>query len=82
MKIIPLITLFLTCFTFGSYAQDNLIKDYNKFSVEANVGLNSPSDLFTPGAYTADPNQYINFTILEIIYNGNYWQISYGKKFA
>lgn len=64
MKTIPLLTFLIVSLSFGSYAQDSLIEDYNKFSVEANVGLNSPNDLFTPGAYTVDPNEYLNFNTI------------------
>lgn len=51
MKTIPLLTFLLTCFTFSSYSQDDLIGEYNKLSIEASVGLNSPSDFFSSNKY-------------------------------
>lgn len=61
MKTIPLLTFLLTFFTFSSYSQDDLTGEYNKLSIEASVGLNSPSDLFSSNKYySTGPDAFLN----------------------
>jgi OOP family OmpA-OmpF porin len=53
--------LFVAITSFVAYSQDKSSKDYNVFSVEANVGINKPGENFSPGYFTADPKVYFNF---------------------
>jgi len=50
--------------SFVMYSQEDTRteKDYNSFSVEANVGQNKPGDVFAPGYYTAEETNYFNFS--------------------
>lgn len=51
----------IACFV--TYAQEKTKseRDYNVFSVEANVGQNKPNEVFSPGYFTAHPGKYANF---------------------
>jgi OOP family OmpA-OmpF porin len=53
---------FLFTFTFYSIAQERSTDavEYNRLSIEGNVGVNKPDDNFTSGYNTSDPNTYLN----------------------
>ncbi len=59
--------LFVAITSFVAYSQDKSSKDYNVFSVEANVGINKPGENFSTGYFTADPKVYFNLTELIIL---------------
>lgn len=59
-KIIYALVVFTTIMSF-SQEEATSERDYNVFSVEANVGQNKPGEVFSPGYYTADPSTYANF---------------------
>jgi|688.fasta_scaffold01163_25 OOP family OmpA-OmpF porin len=51
----------IACFV--TYAQEKTKseRDYNVFSVEANVGQHKPNEVFSPGYFSANPDKYMNF---------------------
>lgn len=61
-KIIFLLSFLVAGFSYAQEsAEENESKsetEYNKFSIEAGVGLNRPDDNFTPGYFSSNPNDY------------------------
>ena len=53
------VAFFVASITFAQETSEdtksNSDKDYNKFSIEANVGVNKPDDNFTPGYFSSNP---------------------------
>lgn len=63
MKKLFLFSLFTIMFSVIGAAQENSQNsvDYNRWSIEGNVGLNKPDDNFTDGYLTSDANTYLSF---------------------
>lgn len=61
MKKYLLALVAISSFVGFSQEESGSTRDYNVFSVEANVGQNKPGEVFSPGYKTADPSTYMNF---------------------
>ena len=51
----------LLCFSAFAQKAEKSPKNYNRFSIDVNAGINKPGELFSPGYFTSDPDTYMNF---------------------
>lgn len=59
------IIVLLTCSFYVAMAQEKPYAEFNKWSVELNVGQNKPEKPYADGYYSSDPTKYFNFNGVE-----------------
>ncbi|WP_438967067.1 OmpA family protein [Flavobacterium sp.] len=67
MKNYKLIIALLITSTFAIAQSNSANGDYNKWSVEVNVGQNKPEKPYATGYFSSDPTKYFNFNGVEHI---------------
>ena len=83
MKIIlNAFTFFLLGQTLVVAQEESKISDYNKWSLELNMGQNKPNKPFAEGYYSSDPNTYFNFVgVSHVDFGARYmFNTSFGAK--